>query len=116
MSLEAQLAELNKNVVALTAALLASLPAQAPTAAAPVKAPPAAPAPTPTPAAKATPTVAPTAPSLEQAQKLILEIVAKKGRETAITLLDEFKVKKASELKPNQVAAFVEEANAKLAV
>lgn len=81
------------------------------------------PADTPTtaePAAAPEPKASPSAPTAnevtaEQAVVLLREVMAKKGRDAAIGLLDSFGVKKLSELPADKLAAFGAKANAVLA-
>ena len=58
--------------------------------------------------------VAPTGPTMDEIAAACVDLI-KKDRPALIALLAEFKVKKASELKPDQFAAFKEELDAKLA-
>lgn len=51
----------------------------------------------------------------EAVKKATLELAKIKGREAAATVLGNFKVSKAPELKPEQYAAFVEAATSELA-
>ena len=57
---------------------------------------------------------APTGPTMDEIAAACVDLI-KKDRPALIALLAEFKVKKASELKPDQFAAFKEELDAKLA-
>lgn len=128
MSLEASIAELNTNIVALISVMSgANAPAQ-PAKKAPKTAPAAAlvaatspttdAAPAPQPAAAPTPpatAAAQPAVTIEAARAVVIELGQKKGREAVMALLGKFGASKLPEVQPHLYAAIVADGQAALA-